>query len=462
MFIGRTQELESLNKRYNSGRFECAVVLGRRRVGKTELINEFIKGKKSIFFTAVEGSPQKNVELLSKAIFSGLDEKMRLSAPVFEDFAASLDYIYEKAQSEKIVFIIDEYPYLASSDRSVSSILQQYIDHKFQRIDFMLILCGSSMSFMENQVMGYKSPLYGRRTCQYRISPFDFKTGRHFHNGFSIEDQAVIYGTTGGIPKYLLQIEEEKSLRENIIDNFFSSDSLLFEEPTNLLKQELREPSVYNGIITAIASGSSKLNEIATKSHMSTSSCSVYLNTLLSLDIIKKERPILAKPNSRNTIYRLKDGMFRFWYRFVFDNIPEINSRQGNALFEEIEQHIPDFMGEVFEEICIQFLWRQNITDRLPIRFKECGRWWGNNPIQKKQQEIDLLAYRDNSAIFAECKWKNEKSGVDMLEALIEKSEIFNFTNKFYVLFSKSGFTQELKKRAGENIFLFELSEICD
>ena len=457
MFIGRNEELTSLNERYNSGKYECAIVWGRRRVGKTELITEFVKNKKHIYFTAAEGTEQKNLELLSKAVFSGLQGKIKMSAPVFKSFTDCLDYIYENAKNEKIVFIIDEYPYFAGSDKSVSSVLQQYIDHKFQHLNFMLILCGSSMSFMENQVMGNKSPLYGRRTCQYKILPFDFKTSALFHKNFNKQEQAVIYGITGGIPKYSLQIDDKTDLKTNIIKNFFSPDSLLFEEPNNLLKQELREPAVYNSIITAIATGSNKLNEIATKSQITTSACSVYLNSLLSLNIVKRELPVLSKSNSRNTIYRINDGMFRFWYKFVYENISEINMRQGEVVYDEIENQISNFMGETFEEICKQYLWQENITGRLPFRFKDCGRWWGNNPRTKEEQEIDLLAYAKNGkALFAECKWTNAKADNQILDNLIKKAAMFDYTDKYYILFSKSGFNEEVRKRACDRVILVE------
>ena len=455
MFIGRNEELLSLNERYASGKYECAVIWGRRRVGKTELITEFAKGKKHIYFTAVEGTKQKNTEILSKSVFNGLHGEIRVSAPYFRDLSDCLDYIYENAKNEKLVFVIDEYPYFAESDRSVSSVLQQYIDHKFQHIDFMLILCGSSMSFMEKQVMGDKSPLYGRRTCQYRIAPFDFETSALFHKNFTRQEQAVIYGITGGIPKYLLQIDDGKDLKTNIIKNFFSPDSLLFEEPNNLLKQELREPAVYNSIVTAIATGSSKLNEIATKSNTATSACSVYLNSLISLNIVKRELPLLSKPTSRNTIYRLNDGMFRFWYKFVYDNISEITMRQGAAVYEEIEGQIPDFMGETFEDICKQHLWRENIAGRLPFRFKDCGRWWGANPIKKEEQEIDIIAYsKTGKALFAECKWKNEKIDGKILDKLMEKASMFDYPEKYYMLFSKSGFGDDVIKKACDKIIL--------
>ena len=464
VFIGRNEELASLNERYNSEKYECAIIWGRRRIGKTELITEFVRNKKHIYFTAVEGTEQRNLSILSKAVFSGLYGEIRANAPVFQSFIDCLNYIYENAKEvkeEKVVFVIDEYPYFAGSEKSISSILQQYIDHKFQHINFMIILCGSSMSFMENQVMGNKSPLYGRRTCQYKLEAFDFKNSALFHENFNKQEQAVIYGITGGIPKYLLQIDDKSDLKTNIIKNFFSPDSLLFEEPNNLLKQELREPAVYNSIITAIATGSSKLNEIATKSHITTSSCSVYLSSLLSLNIVKRELPILSKPNARNTIYRLNDGMFRFWYKFVYDNISEINMRQGAVIYDEIQDQISDFMGETFEDICKQYLWQENIAGRLPFRFKDCGRWWGANPIEKAEQEIDLMAYaKTDKCLFAECKWTNEKIDNQILDNLIKKASIFNYTDKYYMLFSKSGFKEDIKKRANDNIVLVEFNEM--
>ncbi|MDR1322589.1 MAG: ATP-binding protein [Gracilibacteraceae bacterium] len=453
MFVGRSEELKSLTEYYGSGKYECAVIYGRRRVGKTELITEFVRNKKHIYFTAVEGTYRKNLEILSKAVFSGLNGGVRTVSPVFSDFSDCLDYIHSRSR-EKLVVVFDEYPYFAQSEQSVSSVLQQYIDHKFQRTDIMFILCGSSMSFMERQVMGNKSPLYGRRTCQYKLLPFDFKSSAEFHSGFDKREQAVVYGITGGIPKYLLQIDDKKSLKENITKNFFSPDSLLFEEPSNLLKQELREPAVYNAIITAIAAGSSKLNEIATKSHMTTSACSNYLTSLISLNIVRKELPILAKANARNTIYRLNDGMFRFWYKFVYDNISAISMHHGEAVYDEIAPQISDFMGEVFEDICKQWLWRENFAGRLPFRFKDCGRWWGTNPHRRAEQEIDLLAYAGDKggAIFCECKWTNEKIPEGLIDELINKSDMFSYEKKYYYLFSKSGFTPAALARASDNV----------
>ena len=461
MFVGRNEELKSLNEKYNSGKFECAVIYGRRRVGKTELISEFVKDKKHIFFTAVEGTYRKNLDLLSKAIISGIEGGIRLNNPKFSEFSDCLEHIYHNAD-EKIIVVIDEYPYLVQSDKSISSVLQQFIDHKFQKINIMFILCGSSMSFMEEQVMGNKSPLYGRRTCQYKVNPFGFNDSSKFHKSFNKQEKALIYAITGGIPKYLLMINDQLNLKDNIINNFFSPDSLLFEEPGNLLKQELREPAVYNSIITAIATGSSKMNKISTKTYLTSSACNKYLSPLISLGIIKKEVPILSKAGTRNTIYRLNDGMFRFWYNFVYENISEISMHQGKALYDEIESQIPDFMGEVFEDICKQWIWQERFAGRLPVLIKTCGRWWGTNPLIRKEQEIDLFAVDKNqhNAVFCECKWRNEKISGSTIDDLIEKCNMFNIKNKYYYFFSKNGFTESAGKKAGDKIRLIKFDDM--
>jgi AAA+ ATPase superfamily predicted ATPase len=456
MFIGRNNEMEKLKEMYAGTKFECAVVYGRRRVGKTSLIHEFVKNKKAVYFLALETSERVNLENFSKSVQAGMALK---TPPRFASFTDSLEMLGDLSADERIILVIDEYPYLANSVKGMGSILQAQIDMLLKNTKLFLILCGSSMSFMENQVLGYESPLYGRRTAQFKISPLTFYESEGFHSNFDPLDKAVIYGITGGIPHYLAQINEAKTLKENIIASFFNPNSYLSEEPSNLLKQELREPQMYNSIITAIATGSSRLNEIATKTGLETAVCSKYLKSLMSLGIVKKERPILDA-NSKKTIYRLADSMFRFWYRFVPQNISLIQSRAGTKVFESIAAQIPAFMGEVFEEICMQYLWKENLAERLPFFFRDAGRWWGTNPFKKCEQEIDIFAFDDNNAIFCECKWTNEPVGVSVLNSLTEKSQMFDYREKYFFLFSKSGFTSDCKKLASRNVFLIEFRDM--
>ena len=457
MFVGRKKEMSKLTEAYNNNKFEMAVIYGRRRVGKTKLITEFIKDKEAIYFSALEVSDKINLANLSRSIMS-YETGRNVGTFSYGSYADCLDALYEIAKTKKLIFVIDEYPYLAASFRGISSLLQQYIDLKWKETNMLVILCGSSMSFMENQVLGYQSPLYGRRTMQFKIEPLDFWVSRQFHENFTDEEKAVIYGMTGGIPQYLELIDDNKSLKENIIKNFFDNSSYLYDEPTNLLKQELREPALYNSIITAIADGASRINEIANKTGLDNPVCSKYLKSLMDLGIIKREKPAMEK-DAKRSIYRLADGMFRFWFRFVAPNVDRINKDQGEIVYRNIEAQISDFMGQVFEEISKQYLWKLNLAG--DVDFATAERWWGTNPHHKRQEEIDIIAYDDGKMIFCECKWRNEKVAKSILDNLIEKAEMFYGKEKSYMVFSKSGFTDEcLKLQDADEISLISLNDM--
>ena len=365
MFVGRSRELNKLNALYNSNQFEFVVFYGRRRVGKTTLINEFTEQKKSIYYMAVEGTKKENLAGLSKTF---LQESL---APLsqFNDYEDLLLYIDQLALSgERYIVAIDEFPYLAASYPAISSLLQKHIDHCWKNSNLFLILCGSSMSFMEEQVLGYKSPLYGRRTAQFKIHPFTFFEARQMLSSFAPEDQAILYGATGGIPEYLSRINRYLSLERNLIDLFFDESGRLFEEPVNLLKQELREPATYHSIISAIAGGASRLNEIAGKTGLETSGCSNQITSLIALGIIRKETPVTESATSRKTIYRLEDSMFLFWYRFVRPNISGITRGIGETIYRQmVEPNINDFMGHIFEDICIQYLYHPHVYAKFPF-----------------------------------------------------------------------------------------------
>lgn len=464
MFIGRKKELAKLNEMYYNDSFEFAVIYGRRRIGKTTLIREFCKDKKAIYFIAREANDLINIENFSKDVFSVTSIESADTAK-FPNWEKAFDYVYKVAKNERIIVVIDEYPYLAQANRSISSSLQAHIDMKFKNSKLFLILCGSSMSFMEYQVLGYKSPLYGRRTAQFKIKPFTFFESIRYHKNFTNEEKAIIFGITGGIPEYLSKIKDGKSLKFNIIDMFLSENGHLYEEPASLLKQELREPGTYNSIITAIAKGSSKLNEIATKCGMDSNKCAKYLTSLISIGIIRKDKP-LNDENGRKSIYVIEDNMFKFWYRFVPDNMTHIVSGNPDILYiKVIEPQISTYMGPIFEEICIQYLIKHNYTNTLPIMFGKIGRWWGGNPTLKKQEEIDIMA-TDNyeSAIFGECKWTKDQVDVSVLDNLIRRGDLFSYKNKYYYIFSKTGFTDDCieKAKKNSNVDLIEFKDMID
>ena len=313
-------------------------------------------------------------------------------------------------------------------------------------------------------MLAYKAPLYGRRTAQMKLAPFDFEeTCRYFKN-FSDEDKALIYGVVGGTPQYLLQIDDNLSVEENIKNTFLNPVSFLYEEPINLLKQEVREPAIYTAVIAAVATGASRMSEISGKVGEDTNVCSMYLKNLINLGIVQKETPYGEKA-SRKSVYSIEDNMFRFWYRFVFENNSIIARGAADLVYKRIEPQLSDYMGKVFEEICRQYRWKQLLSGNCPVEFTSLGRWWGNNPKEKRQEEIDIMGEQDkNTALFAECKWTNDKVDLGVLETLVKRSELFHYKTKHYYLFSKSGFTKGCEDKAKEmgNVTLVEYSDIIN
>ena len=460
MFIGRERELKALNKLYDSNKFEFAVIYGRRRIGKTELIKQFIGDKRSIYFMGIESNAKLNLENFSKSILE-FNTGIRADTS-FSNFQAALEYVFQLAENDRIILAIDEYPYVARSSKSLASTLQLLIDKYKDTSKLMLILCGSSMSYIEDHVLSYKAPLYGRRTAQIKLLPFDFEETCRYLADMSGEDKALMYGAVGGTPQYLLQVNDKLSVEENIKNTYLNPISFLYEEPTNLLKQEVREPAIYTATITAIATGASRMADISTKVGEDSSVCTTYIKNLISLGIVQKETPYGEKA-SRKTIYSIADNMFRFWYRFVLENNSIIARGADELAYKRIEPYFTDYMGKVFEDISAQYLWKLLVTGKSPIEFTSLGRWWGNDPRTRSQTEIDIMGEQDkNSALFAECKWTNEKIDLSVLETLVQRSELFAYKNVHLFLFAKSGFTKGCIDKATElgNVSLVTYADI--
>ena len=459
MFYCREEELRLMNRRFEKERFECIVIYGRRRVGKTALINEFCKGKPTIYFSALNASSQENLEALSKAIYT-CNNPNTTASPTYHSYDDALDEITAMATQQRLVFVIDEYPYLAKAEKSFSSRLQHIIDHQWQDSKLYLILCGSSMSFMEYQVLGYESPLYGRRTAQFKIQALTYREMTQLHPELELEDQALLYGITGGIPHYSNKLDVEGDLDEAILDNLFSTSSYLFEEPENLLKQELREPAIYNSVITAVAGGASRMNEISTKVGLESSICGKYINILLELGILRKETPITEKPG-RKTIYMIDDNFFRFWYRFVPKNMSIISAGRMSTVYEQaVKKYYPDYMGLIFEKMCQEYLNRY--AKDLPIMLSSIGQWWGTDSAARKEIQIDIVgtAVDGDEFIIGSCKYRNEPIGIDELQLIRSYASVFRKNGTFYYyIFSKCGFTDgllEAEKRGEVRLITLE------
>ena len=454
MFLCREAELGRLHDLYSSNSFEAAVIYGRRRVGKTALINEFVKDKNTIYFPALNANVQANLAAFSGSI-QNLTDPGASEVPVYQSFRSAFDAVTRIASRDKTILVIDEFQYLARSDSSLVREIARFIKGDWSGTDMLLILCGSSASFMESEVLGEHSPLSELITAEIRLEPFDYLETARFNPDLSPADNALIYAITGGIPHYINKLGVRGDLREAVLSNLLEASSSLFEEPENQLRSELREPALYNSIITAIARGHSKLGDIAGTTGMETSACSKYITTLTDLGIVRKVEPAVGR-SRRKTQYRLTDNLFRFWYRFVPSNMISISSGNTERVYDRAVQELPDYMKLPFEEICRQYLARH--AEHVPFRAGELGEWWGSlsqggaGRRMKKGADthIDIVGVSQASGgsrfIIGSCKYEDDPADEDDLDRL--RSSVSEFTSAndecYYYIFSKNGFTSEL------------------
>lgn len=469
MFIGRKNELDTLNKLYETQEFQMVVIYGRRRIGKTTLITEFMKNKPAIFFTAQEANDKINLEHFSLKVYRFFH--MPEGTGAFISWNTAFDFISEKAKNTQFILTLDEFSYACDANKGLKSILQNAIDLSMKNTKLYLILCGSHVGFMENEVLGYKSPLFGRRTAQIKLEGFDYYDTAKMLQYFSNEDKIKLYACLGGTPYYLSLVKEDLSFEENITNLFFEKSGFLYNEPTMLLKQELREPAMYNSIISAIATGASKINEIATKIGEERTKLTRYLNTLMDMGIIDKLVPFGEdKGKSKRGIYCINDNCYSFWYRFIFPNISEIEAGTGSTIANILlnSEMLNTYIGKPgFELVCMQYLIRKNQDKQLPFQATSFGKWWGNNSVKRVQTDIDIIAANKftKELIEGECKWKNNIDDVSEIKKLIEKDCLLSdYPRKYFYLFSKVDFQPQAKEleKSEKRLHLIRLQDMFD
>ena len=434
-FVGRKKQLEALNQLYNSDGFEFVAIYGRRRVGKTAIIEQFVKDKRAIFFTAMRARGDMNLRFFNKAVKEALciagDDVL-----YFDDlFGVVTDNI-----GERLVLVIDEFPFLVESDVEILSMLQIFIDHVAQRTKLFLILCGSSMSFMKRQVLGRESPLYGRRTHEIHVEPMDYRESAEFFPKRSSYEKACIYGAVGGIPLYLKKFARDGDVFDIIAKEFFTEGSMLASEPEFLMLQELLDPKKYNNIIEALARGRARINEISDQTGISSSETSRCLDDLVDLGYVERILPFNENTERRSRYY-ISDNLFRFYYTKVIGRNRTIMGPSLKSISQNLEREFVDHMGRVFEVMCSQYV---TGTMGYPVT----GRWWGPSP-GGTTAEIDVIGSvgKDGrvEGLFAECKFTNRQADMEDLMRLKERADsVRGFSVKRYAVFSRSGFTDRL------------------
>ncbi|NPV53974.1 MAG: ATP-binding protein [Firmicutes bacterium] len=468
MFYDRRRELDILDRLYQSEKSECFVLYGRRRVGKTELIKNFIRGKKHIYFMADLRLEQDLLRSFSEQIITSVGQS-QLEGVTFPSWDSAFSFLAQTARQERYVVVLDEFQYLAMVNPAFPSILQRLWDEKLQFTKILLILCGSYVSFIEEHVLGAKSPLYGRRTAQLLLQPVGFPDLSEFFPSYTPTTLVEVYAVLGGMPGYLRQFDPSRDLQQNILDNVLSKEAFLYNEVRFTLMQELRDVRVYFSILKAIAHGKTKLNEIYLDSGLSDRNViSRYIATLVGLGVIRREFPVTEKhpEKSRKGIYRISDYFIRFWFRFVLPNLSLLEEGCPELVLQrKIIPEFATFVGPVFEDVCREVLMRANILGRLPFVFDRIGRWWDS------REEVDIVAIGPNVVIFGECKWRqNERVGTANLAELkrkaahIRQASHGSWSKEYYVLFSRNGFTSDLRHQAKDDktVLLFSQDELSD
>ena len=416
-FINREKELSFLHEAFNSDRAELIVIYGRRRIGKTELIKKGIQGKKAGYFFVEQALEKENLESFRNII------SQTLNNPLIKKGDFTWEELFELiANEEKIIIAFDEFPNLISKNKALLSKFQKIWDELLKNTTVKLILCGSSISMMENYLLNYKSPLYGRRTGQLLVKPLKAMHIIEF-GATTFKETVEIFGITDGIPEYIKEVCYRLKHNERL-DEVFQPNKSLFSEAEILIKSELRDPTRYFSILKAVAFGKTKFGEIVNYTDFPTATVSKYLSNLINLHIVEESYPIHDdKELRRNRRYYLSDNYFDFYFRFIHPNKSELIL---NGQISNFDSDYNRYFGKVFEKFSKEVL--EDYAGMLPFKFSRIGRWW------HKDDEIDIVALNEGmkEILFVECKWKHldYRSASRVIESLKEKAKRFRWNNE--------------------------------
>ena len=463
-FVDRATELATLEEQFSEQESSFVVIYGRRRVGKTALITEFLKDKRGLYFLATEESEEQNRIVFRKQVAEFLGDELLRHAAV-----DNWDILFDRLtqNDERLVIALDEFQYLGKANPAFPSIFQRIWDMMLSKRNVMVILCGSLISLMENQVLSYQSPLYGRRTAQIRLKQVPFRFyGEFFSVALSRRAMIERYSVTGGVPKYIESFKDASNIYRAIAKNVLNSNSYLYDEPNFLFSKEVAEVGTYFSVMKAVAAGNRKIGEIAAVLNVKQTGLSRYLKTLERLDVLERVVPVTEfnPEKSKKGLYRIKDNYLRFWFRFVFPQKGLLETDRTDEALKAIERNFVDGqVAYVYEDVCRDRLWDLGAEGALPFVPNRVGAWWGARDV-----ELDVvgLGVDEGRAIFGECKFWTKPVGKNVLEhlegrvgkALRDPSFGPYRSEPVFAVFSISGFTKELQEVASgrEDVLLFD------
>lgn len=447
-FFNRKQDLAALNKWWQEHKANLAIIYGKRRVGKTALCLEFCKNKPSIYFLSEQIDIKFQLRKISREVGAFFKDSY-IAEYGIQDWEQFFKYIASK--KKKFILVIDEFPYLVDASPAIPSIFQKGWDIYLSKSPIFLIFCGSSIGMMEEHTLSYKSPLYGRRSGQIFVKPFSFFDLEEIFPKHSFEEKLLIYSIVGGTITYLNPFLDNKNIWKVLEKNIFSKEQFLYEEVDFLLREELREPRNYFSILLNLSLGKRKMSEIINSTGFEKSTLSAYLAILSRLLIIEKEIPITEKipEKSKKGLYGISDNFFEFWFRYVFRHRELIEEGKPKEALNNVKSSIVDLLSKNYEKVACEIVKR-----KFGNKFSYVGRWWKNN------NEIDVVGFNEETKeiIFGEVKWSNKQAGINIFKNLKEKTMLVDWNKdnrkESFILFSKSGFTADMKKLAKEEDIL--------
>jgi uncharacterized protein len=455
-FVNRRQEIRFLEEHYKSKTAELIIIYGRRRVGKTELTIKFATNKPHIYFLADRRPETELIQELKQRMSLYLQNESFAKLAV-KDWVELFQEFTNWNKNNPAVIIIDEFPELIEANRAVPSMFQKIWDQNLKNTSLMLILLGSSIAMMETEVLDYRSPLYGRRTAQWKVQPIKIQHLKPFFPNYNLETLIHVYACLGGIPAYLQKFDPQNDFWINVQQKILRKGEFLFGEAEFLLCEELREPRNYNIILRAIAQEAQTYGEILNKTNVDKSMLSKYASVLEDLGFIKRINPIGITPKPRKSQYAIADNYLNFWFKYVFPNRTELEIGAVETVLNKIKQDYNIYLGHVFEQIASEFLSEMQVTRTLPFNFSSIGKWWYKN------DEIDLIAIdEENQAVtFIETKWSrlNSTDCRRLLQNLKDKAKQFRGSRKKenYVIVAKH--IKEKQLLTSEGALLFDLED---
>ncbi|MFB1066085.1 ATP-binding protein [Natrinema sp. H-ect4] len=454
-FVDRVDELDLLQSRFENDTAELVVIYGRRRLGKSALVREAIRGRQdAVYWQAAEET--SDVQL------ANFVDTASETVPILDDIQRDWEALLRALGREEAVVVLDEFPYLAESDDALPSKIQRVWDMHLEETSMTLVLVGSSISIMEDKVLSGGSPLYGRRTAMIDLPPLDLMDAQQFYPDDDPDRVIQAWGVFGGTPYYLQALTPSRSLAENIQSHVLSEHGVLHNEPEFLLRTEfgIREPQTYYTILRAIATGKRAANEIADFAGTDSNALGSYLSKLRRLRLVERDIPVTANPNAtRKSRYRLKEPLFRFWFRYVYGQQGKLAQLGEDAYEQLIEPTVTDYMGTMFEQVC-----QNALPSLIPNTYQGIGYWW------HQQHELDVVGLAsDGTLVAGECKYTSREMTEGDLADLERTASRVRWTppngtdrEEHYCCFCRSGFSDDLQQTAAnrDDVSLFTPCDI--